>query len=83
MKERVNGVNGEYDELLMLVLGIIGLVLTALFLAMSALRVYYAVVMPAVIAGGAFLAWGLLYASRTIRVRQEAPAARRLAAEEK
>ncbi len=76
-------VNGEYDELLMLVLGTIGLALTAFFLAMPALRVYYAVIMPAVIAGGAFLAWGLLYASRTGRVRREASAARRLAAEER
>ncbi len=56
---------GEYDEFLMLVLGVIGLALTSLFLVMPALRVFYAVVMPAVIAGGAFLTWGLLYAART------------------
>lgn len=73
MKEMGNGSGGDFDEFLMLVLGVIGLALTALFLAMPALRVYYALVMPAVIAGGALLSWGLLYVARTVRARGEAP----------
>lgn len=66
----------DFDEILMLVLGITGLALTAFFLAMPALRVYYAVIMPAVIAVGAFTAWGLLYVARTGAVPRRLRAAR-------
>ncbi len=65
------GAKGDYDERLMLVLGFIGLALTGLFLALPALRVYYALIMPAAIAGGAFLAWGLLYTARVVHNRRE------------
>ena len=41
--------DGRYDECLLLVIGVAGLVLFALFVATPVLRPYYALLMPAVI----------------------------------
>ncbi len=60
-----------YDELLLLVIGVAGIGLIALFASMSALRPYYTMLMPAVITGGTFLAWALLRAARLRRAGEQ------------
>lgn len=56
--------DGAYDELLLLVIGSAGLALLALFALTPVLRVYYALLMPAVITLGAGVAWLLLRRAR-------------------
>lgn len=55
---------GSYDERLLLVIAVAGIGLFAFFLATPVLRPYYALLMPAVIAAGAGIAWALLRAGR-------------------
>jgi len=53
-----------YDERLLLVILAASLALFAFFAAMPVLRLYYALLMPAVIAIGAGVAWALLRSGR-------------------
>ncbi len=56
--------DGRYDEVLLLVVGVAGVVQLVFFAATPALQPYYALLMPATIGLGGLGSWALLRAGR-------------------